>query len=124
VENYCLTNIFNNVKILLEISEASKGVTKMLTTELQEKLNAGTVQVVHASITSEDLARPCTEFDDKLNRLTQALREICPDVRFDFNASGERWRIVLPRNPSADVTELLLRSPLTITEGAHFSGLF
>jgi len=96
----------------------------MLSDATKARLSKKAIRAVHASVTSEDLSRPCCEFDHELGLLCRSLSAIAPDVRFDFNMSGERYRIVLPQQLPADAITLMEETPLTITEAAHFHGLF
>lgn len=99
----------------------------MIGKKLSKVIGSGKATTIHASITSEDMGKPCSIFDSNLSTLCTALRDVIPEVHFNSNSSAESYQICLPRmNESAakHVVKLLTDTPISITASAHFGALF
>ena len=99
----------------------------MIRPKLAKIIGSGKATNVHASITTEDMGKSISIFDNNLSALCTALREATDGVHFNFNASAESYQICLPRMKKAVaklVTKVLSDSPVCITADAHFGALY
>ena len=83
--------------------------------------------VFFVSVTEHDLREHCSVFDRRLSEAFRRLRNLCHDISFNFNCTGERYKVVLPVERATVLRQQVLAifsdCRLTVADERHFAGL-
>jgi len=83
--------------------------------------------VLFVSVTENDLRQHSSVFDRILSEACRLLTNLCPDISFNFNCTGERYKVILPHGRAAVLYEQVLSifsaCGLTVATERHFSFL-